>query len=192
MRPLKLMMTAFGPYANEQIIDFTELGSRNLFVITGDTGAGKTTVLDAISYALYGKASGRDRDNESLRSHFASADVLTAVELDFEIAGQHYWIRRVPKQRKAKARGLGSTDQNAEAELKTFDGETAVIAGVTDVTNRLIQLMGLTYDQFKQIIMIPQGEFRELLTADSKSRQDILQKIFGTEVLRRIQELLEG
>jgi exonuclease SbcC len=192
MRPLKLMMTAFGPYANEQIIDFTELGSRNLFVITGDTGAGKTTVLDAISYALYGKASGRDRDNESLRSHFARADVLTTVELDFEIAGQRYWIRRVPKQRKAKARGLGSTDQNAEAELKTFDGETAVIAGVTEVNNKLIQLMGLTYDQFKQIIMIPQGEFRELLTADSKARQDILQKIFGTEVLRRIQELLEG
>jgi exonuclease SbcC len=192
MRPLKLVMTAFGPYAKEQIIDFTELGARNLFVITGDTGAGKTTVLDAISYALYGKASGKDRDNESLRSHFASADVLTAVELDFEIAGQKYWVRRVPKQRKAKSRGIGSTDQSAEAELKAFDGTTEVIAGVTEVNNKLVQLLGLTYDQFKQIIMIPQGEFRELLTADSKARQDILQKIFGTEVLRRVQELLEG
>lgn len=192
MRPLKLVMTAFGPYAKEQIIDFTELGARNLFVITGDTGAGKTTVLDAISYALYGKASGRDRDNDSLRSHFASADVLTIVELDFEIAGKRYWIRRVPKQRKAKSRGIGSTDQNAEAELKELDGNAELIAGVTEVNNKVVQLMGLTYDQFKQIIMIPQGEFRELLIADSKSRQDILQKIFGTGVLRRIQELLEG
>ncbi|MBU2701544.1 exonuclease SbcC [Sporomusaceae bacterium BoRhaA] len=192
MKPLKLKMTAFGPYAKEQVIDFTELGAHQLFVITGDTGAGKTTILDAISYALYGRASGRDRDNDSLRSHFAEFDLLTSVELDFEIGGERYWIRRLPKQQKAKSRGTGFTEQNAEAELKFFDGQTSVIAGVTEVNNKMIALMGLTYEQFKQIIMIPQGEFRELLTADSKARQDILQKIFGTESLRRIQELLEN
>jgi DNA repair protein SbcC/Rad50 len=192
VKPLKLKMTAFGPYAKEQMIDFTELGAHQLFVITGDTGAGKTTILDAISYALYGRASGRDRDNDSLRSHFAELGVLTSVELDFKIGGERYWIRRLPKQQKAKSRGTGFTEQNAEAELKFFDGQTPVLAGVTEVNNKMIALMGLTYEQFKQIIMIPQGEFRELLTADSKVRQDILQKIFGTENLRRIQELLEN
>jgi len=192
MRPLKLIITAFGPYATQQIIDFEELQGRNLFVITGDTGAGKTTILDAIAYALYGKASGRDRDGESLRSHFAAADLLTSVEMEFELSGQRYYVQRIPKQRKKRMRGEGYADQNAEAEFKFFDGKSSVISGVKEVNEKIVGLMGLSYDQFKQIIMIPQGEFRELLTADSKTRQDILQKIFGTEGFRRVQELFDS
>ncbi|WP_378955717.1 AAA family ATPase [Pelosinus sp. sgz500959] len=192
MRPLKLTITAFGPYANLQVIDFRELNGRNLFVITGDTGAGKTTILDGISYALYGKASGRDRDGESLRSHFAVADLLTSVELEFELRGQRYWVRRIPKQRKKRTRGEGYTDQNPEAEFKNLDGEIKVVTGVKEVSEKIVQLMGLSYEQFKQIIMIPQGEFRELLNAESKVRQEILQKIFGTEGFRRVQDLFDG
>ena len=192
MRPLKLTITAFGPYATQQVIDFTELKGRNLFVITGDTGAGKTTILDGISYALYGKASGRDRDGESLRSHFAAADLLTSVELEFELRGQVYWVQRIPKQRKKRIRGEGYMDQNPEAEFKDLNGEKKIVTGVKEVSEKIVQLLGLSYEQFKQIIMIPQGEFRELLNADSKMRQEILQKIFGTEGFRRIQDLFDG
>lgn len=187
-----LTITAFGPYAKAQVIDFTQLQGRNLFVITGDTGAGKTTILDAISYALYGKASGRDRDGDSLRSHFAQADLLTSVEMEFELQGARYWVKRIPKQRKKRTRGEGYTDQNPEAEFKALDGQSHVISGFKEVSEKIVELMGLSYEQFKQIIMIPQGEFRELLNADSKARQDILQKIFGTEGLRRVQDLFEN
>lgn len=192
MRPLILTITAFGPYATKQVIDFTQLQGRNLFVITGDTGAGKTTILDAISYALYGKASGRDRDGDTLRSHFAAADLLTSVEMEFELRGARYWVERIPKQRRKRTRGEGYTDQNPDAQFKSLDEESRVVSGVKEVNEKIVELMGLSYEQFKQIIMIPQGEFRELLNADSKARQDILQKIFGTEGLRRVQELFES
>ncbi|MDU2064780.1 MAG: AAA family ATPase [Sporomusaceae bacterium] len=192
MRPLKLTMTAFGPYASQQEIDFTLLGRRNLFVICGNTGAGKTTILDAIAYGLYGKASGQDRDGESLRSHFASEDILTAVELEFELKGERYYIRRVPKQQRKRLRGEGLMDQNAEAELQKLSGDAKEsVCGIKEVNEKILQLLGITYDQFKQIIMIPQGEFRELLTADSKMREEILQKIFGTEGFRQVQQRLE-
>lgn len=192
MRPIILTITAFGPYATKQVIDFSTLQGRNLFVITGDTGAGKTTILDAISYALYGKASGRDRDGDSLRSHFAQVDVLTTVELEFELQGQRYWVQRIPKQRKKRTRGEGYTDQMPDAECKSLAEDGWVVSGVKEVNEKIVALLGLSYDQFKQIIMIPQGEFRELLNADSKARQDILQKIFGTAGLRRVQELFES
>lgn len=191
MRPLKLKMTAFGPYAGEQFIDFSELNGRNLFLITGPTGSGKTTIFDAISYAIYGKASGRDRDGECLRSHFAADDLLTSVELEFELRGKNYRIRRVPKQIRRKTIGEGYTEQNAQAELKILDeSDSRLIDGVRSVDEKIISLLGLTYEQFKQIIMIPQGEFRELLTADSTAREAILQKIFGTEAFKLIQESL--
>lgn len=191
MRPLKLTMTAFGPYAREQVIDFTELNGRNLFLITGATGSGKTTVFDAICYAIYGKASGRDRDGESLRSHFAEDNLLTSVELEFELRGKKYWLRRVPKQTRRKTIGEGHTEQNAQAQLTRLeDPQARLIDGVRNVDEQIIGIMGLSYEQFKQIIMIPQGEFRELLTADSTSREAILQKIFGTEAFKLIQERL--
>ncbi len=190
MRPLKLTMKAFGPYAGEQIIDFTLLKGRNLFLITGPTGSGKTTIFDALCYALYGKASGRDRDGESLRSHFASENLLTSVELEFELRGKRYWIKRVPKQLRKKKRGEGFTEHGAEAQLKSLDSDLPLVDGVRQVDEKITQILGITYEQFKQIIMIPQGEFRELLTANSSERENILQKIFGTQGFRLIQEKL--
>lgn len=191
MRPLKLTMTAFGPYAGEEVLDFSVLGGRNLFLITGPTGAGKTTIFDAICFALYGKASGRDRDGESLRSHFAAADLLTAVELEFSLAGRRYRVRRVPKQQKKRSRGEGYVDHPAEAFFQALDdGADAVVSGVREVNEKIVQILGLTYEQFKQIVMIPQGEFRELLTADSREREAILQRIFGTAGFRLVQEKL--
>ncbi|MBP2654036.1 MAG: putative DNA-directed polymerase, omega subunit [Firmicutes bacterium] len=191
MRPLKLIMTAFGPYAKEQLIDFTELGGRNLFLITGPTGAGKTTIFDGICFAIYGKASGQDRDSQSMRSHFADDGLITAVELEFELRGKRYRVRREPKQLKKKSRGEGYTDYGPEAEFKVLDDEAAVsLSGVRDVDEKVIEILGMNYEQFRQIIMVPQGEFRELLTTESKEREGILQKIFGTEGFRLIQDKL--
>lgn len=190
MRPQKIIIRAFGPYAGEQIIDFTQLRGRNLFLITGPTGSGKTTIFDAICYALYGKASGLDRDGENLRSHFAAPDLLTSVELEFELKGKNYYVRRVPRQLRPRVRGDGFTEQNAEAELRKLDDGCSIITGVRQVDEEITKILGLNYQQFRQIVMIPQGEFRELLTADSSEREDILQKIFGTEIFRLIQQKL--
>lgn len=187
MRPLKLTMTAFGPYAAEEVIDFTKLKDRNIFLITGPTGAGKTTIFDGISFAVFGNASSEERDGENLRSHFAKEDILTSVELDFELKGIKYNIKRIPKQQKKKTKGEGFTEQKSEAFLKF--GESYV-SGVTAVNEKIGDILGISYDQFRQIIMIPQGEFRKLITADSQDREKILQKIFGTQGYRRVQDKL--
>lgn len=189
MRPLRLILQAFGPYAGRQEIDFSELGARKLFLITGPTGAGKTTIFDGICYALYDYGSSKDRDAESLRSHFASPGVLTEVEFVFELRGQQYRIRRVPQQWKPKVRGTGMTEQKAEAQLEDLRRGT-VFTGVHQVNERIVTLLGITYDQFRQVMMIAQGEFRQVLTADSGTREKVLQKIFGTEGFRRIQDAL--
>lgn len=189
MRPLKLTMTAFGPYAKEEKIDFTKLDGRNIFLITGPTGAGKTTIFDGLSYAIYGEASGEDRDSESLRSQFADIDTLTSVELEFHLRGVDYYIKRIPKQEKRKARGQGITEQKTDAEMKIFEksGDVKVISGVSNVNEKINEIMGINYEQFKQIMMIPQGEFRKLLTSESKDREKILQKIFGTEAYKLVE-----
>lgn len=185
MRPIKLTLSAFGPYANKQVIDFEELKGRNIFVISGKTGAGKTTIFDAISYALYGEASGESRENDSLRSHFADDDVETYVELEFELRGQTYIVNRVPKQKKKKSRGEGYTEKGADATLTLPDGK--VITKVKPVTDKLIEILGITKDQFKQIVMLPQGEFKKLLLADSLERESIFRKIFNTYDFEKIQ-----
>ena len=113
-------MTAFGPYAEREEIDFSEIGQENVFLITGQTGSGKTTVFDGISYAIYGEASGDERSAESLRSHFATLDYITSVELDFILKGIHYYIKRIPRQERKKSRGEGTTEQKADAELKIY------------------------------------------------------------------------
>ena len=189
MRPIKLTLSAFGPYANKQVIDFEELNGRNIFVISGKTGAGKTTIFDAISYALYGEASGESRENDSLRSHFADDDIETYVELEFELRGKTYTVNRVPKQKKKKARGEGYTEKGAEATLTLPDGK--VITKVKPVTDKLIELLGITKEQFKQIVMLPQGEFKKLLLADSLERESIFRKIFNTYDFERIQSELK-
>jgi DNA repair protein SbcC/Rad50 len=192
MRPLKLTMTAFGPYAGTQEIDFTKLNGRNLFLITGPTGAGKTTIFDGLCFAIYGKASGEERDGENLRSHFVDVDTQTVVELDFELKGVQYFIKRMPKQWRRKAKGEGNTEKQAEAEFYkyTSQGRELVAVGVSDVNEVIRRIMGIDSDQFRQIVMLPQGDFRKLLTSDSKEREKILQKIFRTEAFKRIEEKL--
>ncbi|MGL5346913.1 MAG: AAA family ATPase [Peptostreptococcaceae bacterium] len=185
MRPIKLTMCAFGPYANKQIIDFEELKGRNIFVISGKTGAGKTTIFDAISYALYGEASGESRETDSLRSHFSDDDVETYVELEFELRGKTYTVNRIPKQKKKKTRGEGYTEKGADATLTLPDGK--VITKVKPVTDKLIEILGITKEQFKQIVMLPQGEFKKLLLADSLERESIFRKIFNTYDFEKIQ-----
>lgn len=186
MRPLTLTMTAFGPYAKQETIDFTQLGSNNLFLISGPTGAGKTTIFDAISYVLYGSTSGQERNGESLRSQFAEEGEITSVELEFELKGKKYYIKRIPKQLKKKTRGEGFSEQKADAEMKEMNTANSTLSGIAAVNEKIKEIMVIDHNQFKQIMMIPQGEFRELLTADSKQREEILEKIFGTSMYKSI------
>ena len=189
MRPIKLTISAFGPYASKQVIDFEELKGRNIFVISGKTGAGKTTIFDAISYALYGEASGESRETDSLRSHFADDNTETYVELEFELRGERYIVNRVPKQKKKKARGELYTEKSADATLTLPDGK--VITKVKNVTDKIIEILGITREQFKQIVMLAQGEFKKLLLADSVEREGIFRKIFNTYDFEKIQAELK-
>ena len=188
MRPLVLEMSAFGPYSGKEVIDFNELENRNLFLITGPTGSGKTTIFDAISFALYGETSGSLRTAEGLRSHFSEADELTKVYLRFELKGLVYEVSRVPRQMRPKAKLEGLTEQKPTATLVIEDGEPkTVITGVGNVNKRIEEIIGINAEQFKQIMMIPQGEFKKLLTSDSQEREKVLQKLFDTGLYRKVQ-----
>ncbi len=188
MRPLKLTISAFGPYAGEQYIDFTRLNEQ-IFVISGPTGAGKTTIFDAISFALFGEASGSSRDRDGLRSDFALPETETYIELEFELRGKNYKIRRSPQQEQKKLRGEGYTLRNADAELLLPDG--TLVTKIVNVDEKINELLGINKAQFKQIVMLPQGEFRKLLEADSSERELIFRKIFGTEGFAEIQRRLD-
>ncbi|TWE08405.1 exonuclease SbcC [Neobacillus bataviensis] len=194
MKPLKLTMQAFGPYAGREEIDFNQLGNRTMFVISGKTGAGKTTIFDAISYAIYGKASGEDRNGPELRSQFATEELLTEVSLDFSLRNKVYSITRSPQQLKKKDRGDGFTTIGAKAELYIWDadGEKKLLASKTnDVEEKIKEIMLIDANQFRQILMIPQGEFRKLLTSDSKDKEVILQRLFHTQLYKLIEEKLK-
>ncbi len=194
MRPLTLTMQAFGPYAEREVIDFRELGNRTMFVISGKTGSGKTTIFDGISFAIYGRASGEDRNPAELRSQFAKDDDITEVELTFHLRGKTYHIKRSPQQEKKKVRGDGFTTVNSAAELFVFDenGERKILgSNVREVDEKIKELVQLDVNQFRQILMIPQGEFRKLLTSDSSDKEIILQKLFHTEIYKMIQEKLK-
>ncbi len=191
MRPVKLTMSAFGPYSDIEVIDFTELQERNLFLVTGATGSGKTTIFDAISYALYGRASGDLRTEDTLRSHFSEPDVLTEVQLTFELKGITYHVHRTPKQIRPKAKSEGYTEQKPDATLTIEDAEPrTVVTGVSKVNRKIEEILGINVEQFKQIMMIPQGEFRKLLTSDSQEREKVLQQLFDTYIYKRIQNEL--
>ncbi|WP_175989137.1 AAA family ATPase [Bacillus sp. Marseille-Q1617] len=195
MKPLKLTLQAFGPYAEREEIDFRQLDNRTMFVISGKTGSGKTTIFDGISYAIYGKASGEDRTPTEMRSQFAKDEDVTEVELLFSLRGKTYRIWRSPQQDKKKARGNGFTTINARAELFTYekDGtEKLLAANVRDVDEKIKSLIQLDANQFRQILMIPQGEFRKLLTSDSKDKEVILQRLFHTQLYKVIQEGLKA
>ncbi|MGG0718547.1 SMC family ATPase [Robertmurraya massiliosenegalensis] len=194
MRPITLTMQAFGPYAGSETIDFSELGSRTMFVISGKTGSGKTTIFDGISYAIYGKASGEDRNGPELRSHFAPDELHTEVSLKFSLRGKEYFIVRSPQQEKKKERGDGYRTIGATAELYGFDengDKQLVAANVRDVDEKIKEIMLIDSNQFRQILMIPQGEFRKLLTSDSKEKEAILQRLFHTEIYKRVEDKLK-
>ncbi|RYU98687.1 SMC family ATPase [Clostridium tetani] len=189
MKPLKLTMCAFGPYADVQIIDFTELDNRNIFLINGPTGAGKTTIFDAISYALFGEASNTNKDRDGLRSDFASQETITYVDLEFSLRDKKYKVTRYPQQARKKSRGEGFTYKNSEAFLILSEGNT--VSGVTLVEEKINEILGINKNQFRQIVMLPQGEFRKLLEADSSEREIIFRKIFGTEPFEKFQKVLD-
>ena len=189
MRPIKLIMSAFGPYAGRQEIDLGKLGDRGLYLITGDTGAGKTTIFDAITYALYGEPSGQNRDASMLRSKYAEGETPTEVELTFLHAGKEYTVRRNPEYIRKKSRGTGETKQLAGAELKLPDGR--VETKTTAVTNKIKEILGVDKEQFCQIAMIAQGDFLKLLLADTRDRQAHFREIFRTQIYETFQEELK-
>lgn len=189
MRPLKLKMVGFGPYAGVQELDFDRLGSSGLYLITGDTGAGKATIFDAITFALFGEASGNNRNPSMLRSKYAKEDMPTKVELTFAYSGKVYTVTRNPTYERAKIKGTGTTTESAGAELTYPDGRQVTKNGEVDAAIR--EIIGLTREQFSQIAMISQGDFRKLLQADTKERQEIFRDIFKTDLYVLLQNQLK-
>ncbi len=194
MKPLYLILSAFGPYAGETAVDFSAFGEDGIFLIAGDTGAGKTTIFDAVSFALYGEASGgrERRRSKSFRSDYASPRTETYVELTFRHRGETWRVRRNPEYERPKKSGEGTTTQAAGARLTNLDsGE--VFEGLSDVNGRVYALLGLTQDQFTQTVMIAQGDFLKILNASSDDRRALFQKLFNTSVYadlqRRLQEM---
>ena len=189
MRPIKLTMTAFGPYSDKTEIDFTLLGTRGLYLVTGDTGAGKTTIFDAIAFALYGEASGDAREAAMLRSKHANPTVPTEVELVFSYAGKEYTVKRNPEYERPKSKGEGMTVERAGATLIMPDGR--VVTKYKDVTREVEAIMGIDRNQFTQIAMIAQGDFQKLLFASTEERKRIFQKIFRTQGYSALQQRLK-
>ena len=195
MKLHSLAIQAFGPFANKEMIEFSALGENALFLIDGPTGAGKSSILHAISYALYGETTDSDRKELGLRCDHAAADVLTELSLEFSIRGDKYRITRVPMQMRPAKRGEGVTEQKPTAHLRRVldDGEeeTLVAKKTRNADAKIEQIVGLTAEQFLQVMVLPQGKFRELLLAKSDERQVILSTLFQTEVYKRIEQLLK-
>jgi len=183
-------MSAFGPYAGRITIDMERLGSGGLYLITGDTGAGKTTIFDAITFALFGEASGSSRDAAMFRSKYAEAETPTEVELTFEYAGRKYFVRRNPEYTRPKARGEGFTVEKANGELRYPDGR--VVTKLKEVNKAVIEIMGIDRDQFTQIAMIAQGDFLKLLLASTDERKKIFQRLFHTQKYYALSEALKS
>ncbi len=179
MRPLKLTLSAFGPYAAQTTLSLDTLGESGLYLITGDTGAGKTTIFDAITFALYGAASGDYRDGKSLRSKYAAPETPTFVELTFRYSGKEYTVRRNPEYERPRARGEGTTIQKPDAQLTYPDGN--IVTKVSAVDAAIVSVIGLDREQFSQIAMIAQGDFLKLLFATTEERKTIFRRIFKTE-----------
>ena len=190
MRPLKLTLSAFGPYAGTTTLELEQLGKGGLYLITGDTGAGKTTLFDAITYALYDHSSGGVRDGAMLRSKYADPGTPTFVELEFEVRSQRYTVRRNPEYLRPKARGEGFTTEKADATLTYADGRPPVTKA-KDVTAAITALIGLDYNQFSQIAMIAQGQFTRLLNATTEERSRIFRKLFRTQRYQKLQDALQ-
>lgn len=192
MRPLKLTLSAFGPYAGVMELDFETLGTGGLYLITGDTGAGKTTIFDAISFALFGEASGGNREPGMLRSKYADPSTPTEVTLTFRYAGKEYTITRNPEYMKPKTKGKDKGDamtkQTAGATLTYPDGH--LVTKPKEVNTAIRDILGLDREQFAQVAMIAQGDFLKLLLADTKERQKIFRNIFHTNLYVELQDQL--
>lgn len=195
MKPLRLRFAAFGSYPGEEVVDFAALAKRGLFVVTGPTGSGKTTIFDAMVFALYGELPGsRNARDVRPRSHHADPDVVTFVELDFEVDGVHYRVHRKPTQERPKKKGTGVTNENTSATL------VRVINGVPEsvetqagrVTDRCAEFVGLDADQFQRVVLLPQGKFTAFLLATEDEREDLLRPLFGGEVFERVTRWLKG
>lgn len=190
MRPIKLTISAFGPYAGKTVLDLDKLGENGLYLITGDTGAGKTTIFDAITFALYGEASGDHREPTMFRSKYALPDTPTEVELVFTYANKEYTVKRNPEYERPKTRGEGVTIQKADAELHYPDGR--VITKLREVDSAIREIMGIDRNQFLQIAMIAQGDFLKLLLAPTEDRKKIFRQIFKTELYQKLQDTLKS
>ena len=190
MRPTRLTISAFGPYAGKIEMDMDKLGSSGLYLITGDTGAGKTMIFDAITFALYGNPSGTSRDASMLRSKYADASTPTEVELEFTHNGEIYKIRRNPDYERPAKRGTGMVKQNADAELICPDGKT--YSKIREVDKKILEILGIDRKQFSQIVMLAQGDFMQLLLADTKQRQEIFRELFQTKFYQLIQNRLKS
>ncbi len=195
MRPLCLTLQAFGPFSGTTTIDFAGFGRQALFLINGPTGSGKSSILDALCFALYGTTTDTERTAPQMRSDQAPADLLTEITLDFELNAKRYRVRRVPQQVRQRARGKGETQQKPEAQLWSLDddaGEVILVPKSTsEVTRQLESLTGLNASQFQQVMVLPQGRFRELLTAKSEDREKIFSTLFRTEIYQRIEQSLK-
>lgn len=188
MRPLKLILSAFGPYAGTQVLDLEKFGSSGIYLITGDTGAGKTTIFDAISFALYGAPSGNVRASSMMRSKYADPATPTFVEMTFMLRGERYVVRQSPEYTRPSKRG-GETIARADAALTYPDGH--VVTRVKDVRAAVEALLGLTRDQFTQVAMIAQGDFLRLLLASTEERSEIFREIFNTAFYLRFQKYVK-
>ena len=183
-------MSAFGPYADVETVDFSAFDGKGLFLITGTTGAGKTTIFDAICFALFGETSGSSRNGEMLRSNFAKPLTRTYVELDFEHRGKKYRIIRTTSNEVAKKRGTGSKIEGASAEL-TGDDITTPLTKTGEVNNKISEIIGLKCDEYRQIAMLAQGEFKKFIESGSEKRSEIFRKIFHTDIYKEFQDKLK-
>ena len=195
MKLHSLEIQAFGPFSGKETINFSALGENPLFLIDGPTGAGKTSILHAVCYALYGETTDSDRKELGLRCDHADVELMTELSLEFSIRGDTYRITRVPTQMRPAKRGGGETEQKATAHLRRVvdngDEETLVAKKKTDADPKIVEIIGLTPQQFLQVMVLPQGKFRELLLAKSDDRQVILSTLFQTEIYKRIEQLLK-
>ena len=194
MKPISLTIEAFGPYRDSVTLDFSALQDHSMFLISGPTGAGKTSILDAMVYALYGEPSGEVRKTDAIRSDFSEPERMTRVDFSFAIGEAQYRVERLPKQLVAKKRGTGMREQNASATVYEMkDGEWKVIAtsaaAIRDTVQRII---GFRKEQFLQVVLLPQGEFRKLLVASTSEREELLHTLFRTELYRKLQEALKA
>ncbi|MGY2572485.1 AAA family ATPase [Vibrio sp. C8] len=192
MRPLRLSIQAFGPFAGKEVVDFTSLGASPLFLINGPTGAGKSSILDAICFALYGETTGSERTGDQMRCDYADAELITEIEFEFELAGRVYLVIRSPDQETPKKRGEGTTKKTHTATLvEIVDCEQKLLANRPNpVAKAMVDLIGLDVKQFRQVMVIPQGKFRELLVANSKEREQIFGQLFQTQIYTQIERAL--